>query len=128
MWQNPANAMKNTARTRLIAGIALGLVLGLLYGWVIRPVKYVDTTPNTLRADYRTEYVLMVAEAYSGDADLDAALIRLAALGSQPPLDIVLEAIDYSIEIDRPRSELEVLNRLANQLRDLQASPEIGGP
>ena len=120
--------MKNTTFTRLIAGIALGLVLGLLYGWVIRPVEYVDTTPNTLRVDYRTDYVLMVAEAYSGDADLDAALIRLAALGSQPPLDIVLEAIDYSIEIDRPRSELEVLNRLANQLRDLQASPEIGGP
>jgi hypothetical protein len=128
MWQNPANAMKNTALARLIAGIALGLFLGLLYGWVIRPVEYVDTTPNTLRADYRTEYVLMVAEAFSGDADLDAALIHLAALGSQPPLDIVLEAIDYSIEIDRPRSELEVLNRLANQLRDLQASPEIGGP
>ncbi len=128
MWQNPANAMNNTALSRLIAGIALGLVLGLLYGWVIRPVEYINTTPNTLRADYRTEYVLMVAETYSGDADLDAALIRLAALGSQPPLDIVLEAIDYSIEIDRPRSELEVLNHLANQLRDLQASPEIGGP
>jgi hypothetical protein len=128
MWQNPANAMKNTTFTRLIAGIALGLVLGLLYGWVIRPVEYVDTTPNTLRVDYRTDYVLMVAEAYSGDGDLDAALIRLAALGSQPPLDIVLDAIDYSIDIDRPRSELEVLNRLANQLRDLQASTEIGGP
>lgn len=120
--------MKNTTLTRLVTGLALGLVLGLLYGWVIRPVEYVDTTPNTLRADYRTEYVLMVAEAYSGDQDLDAALIRLAALGSQPPLDIVLDAIDYSIESNYPRSELEVLNHLANQLRDLEASPEIGGP
>lgn len=128
MWQNPSDTMKNSALSRLIIGIIIGLVLGVLYGWVIRPVEYVDTTPNTLRADYRTDYVLMIAETYSGDGDLDSALVRLAALGSQPPIDIVLEAIDFSIEVERPRSELEVLNHLANQLRDLQASPEIGGP
>lgn len=120
--------MKNTTLSRLITGFVIGLVIGLLYGWVIRPVEYVDTTPNTLRADYRSDYVLMIAETYSGDGDLDSALSRLALLGSQPPLEIVLEAIDYSIETNRPRSELEVLNQLANQLRDLQASPEIGGP
>lgn len=128
MWQNPSDTMKNTALSRLIVGLGIGLILGLLYGWVIRPVEYVDTTPNTLRADYRSDYVLMIAETYSGDGDLDSALSRLALLGSQPPLEIVLEAIDYSIETDRPRSELEILNQLANQLRDLQASPEISGP
>lgn len=128
MWQNPSDTMKNSALSRLITGLAIGLVLGLLYGWVIRPVEYVDTTPNTLRADYRADFVLMIAEIYSGDSDLDSALSRLALLGSQPPLETVLEAIDSSIETDRPRSELEVLNQLANQLRDLQASPEIGGP
>jgi hypothetical protein len=128
MWQNPFDTMKNSALSRLVVGIIIGLVLGILYGWVVRPVEYVDTTPNTLRADYRTDYVLMIAETYSGDGDLDSALVRLAALGSHPPIEIVLEAIDFSIEAERPRSELEVLNRLANQLRDLQSSPEIGGP
>ncbi len=128
MWQNPSDTMKNNPLSRLIIGIFIGLVLGVLYGWIIRPVEYVDTTPNTLRADYRTDFVLMIAETYSGDGDLDSALIRLAALGSQPPIEIVLEAIDFSIEADRPRFELEVLNHLANQLRDLQTSPEIGGP
>ncbi len=128
MWQNPSDTMKNTTLSRLIIGIIIGLVLGVLYGWIIRPVEYIDTTPNTLRADYRTDYVLMIAETYSGDGDLDSALVRLAALGSQSPIEIVLEAIDFSIEADRPRSELEVLNHLANQVRDLQTSPEIGGP
>jgi hypothetical protein len=128
MWQNPSDTMKNTKLSRLLIGAIIGLIFGLLYGWVIQPVEYVDTTPNTLRVDYRTDYVLMVAEAYSGDGDLDAALHRLAKLGSQPPLEIVLAAIDYSIETNRPRSELEVLNHLANQLRNLQTSPEIGGP
>ena len=120
--------MKNSTLSRILIGFTLGLALGLLYGWVIRPVEYVDTTPNTLHAEYRTDYVLMIAEAYSGDGDLDSALIRLAVLGSQPPLDIVLEAIDHSIKTDQDRAELEVLNQLANQLRDLLPSPEIGGP
>jgi hypothetical protein len=36
---------------------------GLLYGWMVNPVRYVNTTPDTLRADYQLDYVLMVAEA-----------------------------------------------------------------
>ena len=41
--------------------IALGLAAGLYYGWVINPVEYVNTTPDTLRVDYQADYVLMVA-------------------------------------------------------------------
>lgn len=120
--------MRNSARVRIIVGLILGIVAGMLYGWVIRPVEYIDTTPSSLRADYRTEYVLMVAEAFSSDSDLDQALIRLASLGIQPPLDVVLQSIDYGIEHSFERSDLETLNQLANQLRTLLPSPEIGGP
>ncbi|NIS79045.1 MAG: hypothetical protein GTO14_02210 [Anaerolineales bacterium] len=120
--------MKNTALVRILTGLILGLIIGLLYGWVLRPVEYINTTPSSLRADYRTDYILMVAEAYTGDQDLDLALVRLAALGPQPPLNIVLEAIDYGIENEFSRSDLDTLNRLATQLRTLLPSPEIGGP
>lgn len=120
--------MRNSAIVRIIVGLILGVVAGMLYGWVIQPVEYIDTTPASLRADYRTEYVLMVAEAFSGDPDLDQALIRLAALGPQPPLDIVLQAIDYGIEHSFDRTDLETLNQLAIQLRTILPSPEIGGP
>ncbi len=113
---------------RLIAGLIIGLGVGLIYGWVLRPVEYVDTSPDTLREDYRTDYVLMVAEAYAGDGDLDLAQIRLAALGPQPPVDIVVEAIDYAVKQNFSRPDLETLNRLAIQLRAIPPSPEIGGP
>jgi hypothetical protein len=36
--------------------LLLGLGLGLLYGWVINPVSYQDTTLDTLRIDYKTDY------------------------------------------------------------------------
>ncbi|UCF61533.1 MAG: hypothetical protein JSV37_02300, partial [Anaerolineaceae bacterium] len=76
----------NSTPFRLTVGLIIGLVVGLIYGWVLRPVEYVDTAPDTLREDYRTDYVLMVAEAYAGDGDLDLAQIRLATLGPQPPI------------------------------------------
>ncbi len=44
-------------------GLVLGVWLGLWYGWRVSPVRYVSTTPDLLRQDYRDDYVLMVAEA-----------------------------------------------------------------
>ena len=51
--------------------IALGLAAGLIYGWAISPVEYTNTTPDTLRADYRSDYVLMVAEVFHADQNVD---------------------------------------------------------
>lgn len=113
---------------RLITGLVIGLAVGLIYGWVLRPVEYVDTAPDSLREDYRADYVLMVAEAYAGDSDLDLAQIRLAALGPELPIDIVVEAIDHAVKHEFSRPDLETLNRLAMQLRAIPPSPEIGGP
>jgi hypothetical protein len=112
---------------RLLIGIILGLAAGLIFGWV-RPVEYVNTTPDSLRADYRTEYVLMVAEAYASDDDLDLVLKRLAALGPQSPIDIALQAIDYGVDNQFDHADLVTLNMLAVQLRTILPSPEIGGP
>jgi len=63
-------------------GLALGLLLGLWYGWRVSPVRYVNTTPDLLRQDYRDDYVLMVAEAYAADHDLGLAVQHLARLGA----------------------------------------------
>ena len=54
--------------------------------------------------------------------------MRLAALGPQPPVDIVIEAINYAVDHDFNRPDLETLNLLAVRLRSIPPSPEIGGP
>lgn len=112
----------------LLLGIAAGLLLGLTYGWLIRPVEYVDTTPDSLREDFRTDYVLMAAEAYAGEGDLDLARFRLAALGPLPPDLYATEAIDYALAHAFSREDVEALNRLAIALRTLPQPGEIGGP
>jgi hypothetical protein len=112
----------------LLLGLVAGLAVGVLYGWLIQPVEYVDTTPDMLRADFRTDYVLMVAEAYTGDSDLALARVRLAALGPQEPVDRVVAAIEYGIDRDFPRSDLDTLNRLAVALRAVSSTAEISSP
>ena len=112
----------------LLLGLVAGLVVGVLYGWLVQPVEYVDTTPDTLRADYRTDYILMVAEAYAGESDLGMARVRLAALGPQQPVDRVVAAIEYGIDHAFPRPDLDTLNRLAVALRAVSPTAEIGSP
>jgi hypothetical protein len=114
--------------SRLLLGLALGLIIGLLYGWVIQPVEYVDTAPNALREDFRSDFVLAVAETYQAHQDLDEAQIDLATLGPQPAVNYVVDAIDYGVEHDMSQRDLETLNQLAVALRDLPSSPEIGSP
>jgi hypothetical protein len=74
----------NARWIRFIVMIAIGVGIGLLYGWVIEPVRYVDTAPDSLRLDYKTDYVLMVAEAYQVEHDLNLAVQRLSLLGGAP--------------------------------------------
>jgi hypothetical protein len=77
--------------------ILAGFVLGLLYGWVISPVEYVDTSPDSLRADYRADYALMVAEIYQAEQDSALAARRLSLLGSAlSPHEIVAEALQFA--------------------------------
>src|SRR5260370_16810419 len=68
-----------------LLGLAVGLGLALLYTWVISPVQYVDTSPNTLRADYQAAYAQLAARAYSVDGDLGRARTRLPLLGMPDP-------------------------------------------
>ncbi|NCP86001.1 MAG: hypothetical protein CO094_09130 [Anaerolineae bacterium CG_4_9_14_3_um_filter_57_17] len=79
-----------------LLSILAGMGMGLLYGWELNPVQYVDTAPNTLREDFRADYALMVAEIYQTEQNPQNAARRLALLGSQPPAEIASAALQFS--------------------------------
>ena len=106
-----------------LLALVLGIALGLVYGWVVSPVQYVDTTPDTLRADYRADYILMVAEAYQTEHDLDLAARRLAIFGSAPPADIASSALPFGPSAGFTPAELALLEALVQDLRGWQPSP-----
>ena len=107
----------------ILLSVAAGIGLGLLYGWVVDPVHFVDLTPDTLRADYRADYILMVAEAYQSDKDADLAARRLAIFGSDPPAGIAAQALQFGPLAGFSPSELTALEELVAALRAWQPSP-----
>jgi hypothetical protein len=111
----------------LIAAL-LGLALGLFYGWKIDPVQYTDITPDVLRVDFRTDYVLMVAEAFRAEQDPAHAAQRLAVLGSVPPALITGEAYDYARQAGYPADDLTAIQELAVALQTWQPIPGTSVP
>lgn len=108
-----------------LAALAAGAALGLLYGWVIQPVQYVDVTPGILRADYRADYILMVAEAHQQEQNAEMSARRLAALGSEPPAEMVAWAVGYAAQNGFSETEMTLLRGLLNSMQTYQ--PQSGG-
>ena len=76
--------------------LVLGLGLSLLYGWVISPVQYVDTSPAVLRIDYQTDYTLMIAESFQHDQNIELAAQRITTLGERPAAEIATQALTFA--------------------------------
>ena len=113
LWQNILMQRWIPFTIALIIGIALGLA----YGWVISPVTYTDITPELLRADFRTDYVLMVAEAYRSEQDPEIATRKLAILGSEQPAVIAAQAYDYGHKNAYNADDLALIQELAVALK-----------
>lgn len=112
--------MSSSNWIKIIIALTIGIVLGLIYGWVIQPVQYTDVTPNILRADYRADYVLMVAEAYQNEYDSELSARRLAILGSESPAQIVADTINYATQNGFTQNELTLLQSLLTAMQTYQ--------
>lgn len=97
----------------LLAGIGIGLA----YGWVIDPVDFFDLTPDTLRADYKSDYVLMVAEAYRVEQDPGLAARRLAIFGPQSPSTIAASGLAYGRASGFSDSDIVLMQELVTAMQ-----------
>ncbi|MBE0697271.1 MAG: hypothetical protein IH586_10140 [Anaerolineaceae bacterium] len=107
--------------------IAAGIAIGLFYGWIIHPVKNVDTSASSLRADYKTDYVLMVAEIYQKDGDLSLAATRLGLISSQPPGKTAAEGLLTARSLGYTPADLSLIEKLSRALQKETPTPQIEG-
>jgi hypothetical protein len=112
---------------RFLIAILLGAGLGLLFGWVISPVKYVNTNPDSLRVEYKADYVLMVAEVYQSEGSLAMANQRLAMLGREPTAQLAQSALSYALNAGYADGDIALLTRLLQAIQSQAASPTGGG-
>ena len=109
--------MKTTRWILIFIGLILGIGAGLAYGWYIDPIEFIDLTPDTLRADYKTDYVLMTAEAFRIEQDPGTAARRLAIFGAQTPSAIASEALDYARSNGFADSDIALIQDLVTAMQ-----------
>ena len=109
--------MKSKRWLFILIALIAGIGMGLAYGWIIDPVDFFDLTPDTLRADYKTDYVLMTAEAYRGEQDPALAARRLAIFGSQSPSTIARNGLDYARANGYSDSDVTLLQELVTAMQ-----------
>ena len=100
--------------------IVLGVGLVVLYAWYLSPPELEDTSPPLLRIDYKADYVLMVAEIYAQDNDIERAIQRISLLGDQPPLETVNLAIQFAETNGYKSADLTLLWDLRDSLQGLR--------
>jgi len=105
---------------KIALAIITGIALGVIYGWVIDPIEYIDVTPNILRADYRADYVLMVAEAHQSEQDSETSARHLAILGSESPAQIVTSTLEYAAHNGFTQNEILLLQGLLTAMQTYQ--------
>lgn len=110
-------SMKSTRWLFILIALIAGIGIGLTYGWVINPVDFYDLTPDTLRADYKADYVLMVAETYHADQDPGLAARRLAIFGSQSPSAIASQGLDFARSNSFADSDIALIQELVTAMQ-----------
>jgi hypothetical protein len=101
----------------ILLALLAGVGAGLAYGWVIDPVDFFDLTPDTLRADYKSDYVLMVAEAYSVEQDPGLAAQRLGVFGTQSPSTIATSGLTYARANGFSDSDISLIQELVTAMQ-----------
>lgn len=105
----------------LLTGVILGAIFGLLYAWVISPVRFVDNPPSAMREDFKDQYRSLIAVAFTASHDLGRAESRLALLGDPDPFRVLAAQAQRLLADGGLPGEARSLGELAEAI-----GPELG--
>ncbi|HKJ27460.1 MAG TPA: hypothetical protein VJ965_07465 [Anaerolineales bacterium] len=111
----------------LLTGLILGVVLGLLYGWLLTPVDRLEATPEDLRANFKDTYRELVARAYLANNDLGRAESRLALLGDPDPARALSVQAQLTLGEGGSEAGARALGYLAAAMENEPASTPLAG-
>ena len=99
-----------------LLAILVGVAAGLYFGWVLSPPRPGQGSLTTLRQDYHTDYVLMVAETFQSEGDVGLAADRLSRLGTETPARLAQQAILAARDLNYSIQDVETLAKLSQAL------------
>lgn len=71
----------------ILLALLVGLGVGLVYAWLISPLRVTNADPIALRADFKERYRSAIAASYAATGNLPRAEARLALLGDADPME-----------------------------------------
>jgi hypothetical protein len=89
--------------------LLLGLGLGLAYAWIISPQQFTDSTPATLRTDFKDQFRAAIAASYAATNNLPRAQARLELLGD----DNLTESLNGQAQREIANGQFEQADQLA---------------
>jgi len=100
----------------LLTGLILGIVIGLIFTWLLCPVVYQDTSPASLAVGYKEIYRSTIAQVYAATGNLERAASRLALLEDE---DVIfsLGAQAQQALADGREKEARALALLASEIQ-----------
>jgi len=97
--------------------ILVGIGAGLAFGWMMMPPAAPTNAPlGSLRADFKTDLVLMVAEGFHTEPDSMQALTQLDKLDESDPITLLGNSIQYAQAIGYPEEDLKLMQDLLNSM------------
>ena len=118
----------NFRYTPLIVGLLIGIAIGLLYGWVFQPNESGETSPHSLQDPYRADIVLMVAEVFAAEDDVELAHQRMTALGLESYSNEIINALNYAKAHDFSDQDIDLLINLATRFNLSTPQSETRAP
>lgn len=97
----------------ILTGLLLGLVIGLGYAWLFQPLQYTETSPVSLRADFKDHYRTLIALAYASNGDLVRARARLDLLQDENVTQLLTGQAQRKLADGSPQNEARALSLLA---------------
>lgn len=116
---------ENRGHWYLLTGLLIGLVLGVAYAWAIAPLEYVDTTPESLRADFKDEYRFLIAFSHRAHGNLERTRARLSLLGDADPVAALGEQAQRLLASNADMSRVRILADLAEALQNPSAQGAV---
>jgi hypothetical protein len=110
----------------LLAALALGITAGLYYAWGVNPVSYTDTSPGSLRDDFRADYLTLIASAYDATGDIQRARARVALFAYADPGPVLAALAQQRLAQGWPEGEARALARLAADCKARNHSRRAG--
>ena len=101
----------------VIPVLVIGFGLGLFYAWMISPIRYINTMPNTLRADFKDQYRMLIAASYDSTHDLARAKSRLQLLGDNDPVQALTAQAQRMLSEGQPSDVIQQVAMLATDLQ-----------